>query len=73
MSPQGQSFSRQTVARRRGPLPAWVLVLFPAPLPLLPLLTIEAKSGVLLPGLDQVLLGAGNNEAFPAALATAST
>ena len=41
---------------------------FPPPLPLLPLLTIEAKSGVLLPGLDHVLLGAGNNEAFPTAL-----
>ena len=68
VSPQGQSFSRQTVAWRRGPLPAWVLVLFRAPLPLLPLLTIEAKSGVLLPGLHHVLLGAGNKEAFPTGL-----
>ena len=46
---------------------------FLPPLPLLPLLTIEAKSGILLPGFDHVLLGAGNNEAFPAALATTST
>ena len=41
---------------------------FPPPLPLLPLLTIEAKSGVLLPGLHHVLLGAGNKEAFPTGL-----
>ena len=46
---------------------------FPPPLPLLLLLTIEAKSGVLLLGLDHVLLGAGNNEAFPTALAATST
>ena len=41
---------------------------FPPPLPLVPLLTIEAKSGVLLPGLDHALLGAGNKEAFPTGL-----
>ena len=41
---------------------------FPPPLPLLPLLTIEAKSGVLLSGLDHVLLQAGSKEAFPTGL-----
>ena len=45
----------------------------PFPPSLLPLLTIEAKSGVLLPGLDHVLLRVGNKEAFPAALVTTFT